>query len=442
MPKALTLNEFIERAKVIHDNKYDYSQTQYKNGRTKVKIMCLEHGVFEQLAQSHLQGSGCKKCGESNRPCREDMVKDTASFIRKACIIHGDTYDYSQVIYVSHDAKVEIICKTHGSFYQTPGNHNQGSGCLKCSIQSYTGTTETFIQDAIIIHEGAYDYSHVSYVNNSTKVEIGCFKHGYFQQTPNSHLMGEGCYDCCIDGRRSDTETFIEGARKVHGDTYDYSRVVYVDQLTPVDIICLTHGIFSQVPRYHIHGCGCDKCGIIRMANSHRYTTEQFIELARLVHGNKYEYSQVDYFDRKTKVSIGCPTHGLFDQSPDSHLRGHGCRRCNESKGEQAVAAILEKLNIPYEPQKKFSTCRNIYELPFDFYLKDYNLNIEYDGIQHFVPIEFFGGEEAFRGVQKRDAIKTQWCQENEVNLLRIDYREMDIESLIVQKLKEITGDL
>lgn len=128
------------------------------------------------------------------------------------------------------------------------------------------------------------------------------------------------------------TEEFIAKAKEVHGDKYDYSRVEYVDSKTKVCIICPEHGMFWQKPNIHLQKKGCLKCGRRRTAIFHSKSKEQFLQDAKKVHGNKYDYSKIEYVDRQTKVTIVCPIHGAFTQSPTTHLQGSGCPKCGNDR--------------------------------------------------------------------------------------------------------------
>ena len=129
--------------------------------------------------------------------------------------------------------------------------------------------------------------------------------------------------------KRMTAEEFIEKAKAVHGDKYDYSKVNYVDAITKVCIICPEHGEFWQTPNMHINDKnGCKLCGIKNRSNKRKKTTEQFIEKARKIHGNKYDYSKVNYVNSQEKVGIMCPKHGEFWQNPRKHLSGCGCSKC------------------------------------------------------------------------------------------------------------------
>ena len=124
------------------------------------------------------------------------------------------------------------------------------------------------------------------------------------------------------------TEEFIKKAREVHGDKYDYSKVEYVDSKTKVCIICKEHGEFWQQPNNHLHGIGCSQCGLEMRRKKHTHTFDDFLTKAKSIHGDKYDYSKVDYVNKRTKVCIVCPSHGDFCQSPKKHLAGQGCKKC------------------------------------------------------------------------------------------------------------------
>jgi len=321
--KKLTIEKFIEKATAIHGDRYDYSEVEYVKHDTNVTIICPDHGPFRQTPNSHLSKKGCPDCGGSKQ-------LTTETFIEKAKAVHGNRYGYSQVQYVNNRTHVTIICPDHGPFPQTPNSHlDQLSGCPDCGAIA-TGlksrlSADEFIEKAKATHGDRYDYSQVEYLGNKTPVTIICPEHGPFEQTPNKHLSKQGCHDC--GGTKPlTTETFIEKAKAVHGDRYDYSSVNYVNAHTKVTIICPDHGPFPQTPASHIlppQVSGCPDCG-----GSKQLTTETFVEKAKAVHGNRYDYSQVQYVNNRTHVTIICPDHGPFPQIPGNHLFNIGCPDC------------------------------------------------------------------------------------------------------------------
>ena len=363
------------------------------------------------------------------------MKSNTKEFIEKAKKIHGNKYDYSKVNYVNNHTKVEIICPEHGSFFQIPNSHLASRGCPKCS-GNVRKTTEQFIEEAKKAHGNKYDYSLVNYVNIHTKVKIVCPEHGIFEQGPLDHLRGVNCPKCGrinagISKKRT-TEQFIEEAKKVHGDKYDYSLVNYINSHTKVKIVCPEHGIFEQTPENHfLNKQGCAIC-----AKRVRKTTEQFIEEAKKVHGNKYDYSKVNYVNAHTKVEIKCNIcNSIFTQAPHEHLKGKGCSCSKQSHGEKEIEKFLKENDIIYSAEKIFLHCRDEKPLPFDFYLSELNIAIEYQGIQHYKPIEIWGGEKQLHLQRHHDWLKRKYCRDNNITLIAISYTE-DIEEKLSALIK------
>jgi len=252
--------------------------------------------------------------------------KTTARFIQEAQSVHGHKYDYSLVEYALALEKVKIICTKHGVFEQTPSHHLQGKGCRKCATErnraNQTRTTSQFIKESRKKHGSKYDYSASEYKGNAKKVKIICPIHGLFEQMAATHLKGSGCLDCG-GTKQQTTNEFIKKANAVHGSKYDYSSVNYTKARENVKIICPDHGVFCQTPNNHLRGAGCKYC-----AGNTPKTTQQFIQEARQVHGDKYDYSLVEYVNAKTKVRIICPDHGVFEQSAETHYCGSGCAEC------------------------------------------------------------------------------------------------------------------
>lgn len=208
-------------------------------------------------------------------------------------------------------------------------------------------TTEEFVKRAREVHGDKYDYSKVKYVDIHTEVCIICPKHGEFLQKPSYHLRGNGCSKCGVVSKQkklsSTTKEFIKKAREVHGNKYNYSKVKYVNSHTNICIICPEHGEFKQTPSMHLEGHGCPKCAGVGKLN-----TIEFINRARDVHGDKYDYSKIEYVDANTKVRIICPKHGEFKQTPAAHLKGQGCPNCNCSKLESEIRLMLDEQGIKY----------------------------------------------------------------------------------------------
>lgn len=275
----------------------------------------------------------------------------TQDFIRRAREVHGDKYDYSKSVYVSATTDLTIICPIHGEFQQRPANHNSGRGCRECAGNKPL-TVEKFVERAQAVHENRYDYSQVKFEGIENKITIICREHGPFQQRVMVHLKGFNCPKCgraqVADKLSHSLDRFIQDARAAHGDKYDYSEVEYVNALTNVKIICPEHGAFLQKPANHVRGISCSKCSDIIAADKRRLSTEEFIERARTVHGEKYDYARSNYITSHGKVEIVCPEHGSFWQSPATHTMGNkaGCPGCAVSGFDQTKPALLYYLAV------------------------------------------------------------------------------------------------
>ena len=197
--------EFIEKSQLVHGDLYDYSLTEYKGSREKVKIICSVHGVFEQVAASHLMGYGCYKCAK--RKVGDSQKFTLEEFIRRSQLVHGDFYDYSKVIYEHSHKKVIIICPIHGEFEQEVVSHLQGNGCKKCIDDKFKLTLEEFIRRSIEVHGDFYDYSKSVYTGYQKKLIIICPIHGEFEQTPQSHISYKA--NCSICSRNNSKEEEI-----------------------------------------------------------------------------------------------------------------------------------------------------------------------------------------------------------------------------------------
>jgi hypothetical protein len=162
----------------------------------------------------------------------------------------------------------------------------------------------------------------------------------------------------------------------------------------------------------------------------HSYTTEQFIEKAKIVHGDRFDYSQTEYINNNFKVKILCPRHGYFEQRPSTHLEGQGCPVCKKSKGELKIEQWLIKNHVSYIPQKTFPECRGKkYPLRFDFYLPEYNICIEFDGNQHFSRYPFFIKNPIlvdlkYAEIKAHDKTKTDFCSSKDIKLIRLKHKQ------------------
>ena len=285
-----------------------------------------------------------------------------------------------------------------------------------------------FIEKSKLIHEGKFEYSKCNFTKMDNKVLLTCKIHGDFETWPRGHIHQKvGCPDCSRRNTSLNTEKVIESFSKLNNG-YDYSKFIYTSTTEKSIIICLNHGEFKQSYNHHFKlGQGCPECGkekLVLSINNKILNINEFIKRAKQLHGDLYDYNNTIYVRYNQKLNIVCNNHGIFSQSPNSHLRGEGCPECKNSKGEKSIKEYLIENDIKYIYQYKFENCKNKRHLPFDFYLPDLNICIEFDGKQHHEPVKFFGGEEGFKYITYNDAIKTNYCLENNIRLIRIKYNE------------------
>ena len=306
-----------------------------------------------------------------------------------------------------------------------------------------------FIWNAIQVHGYKDDLREVDYKNNKTKVKILCPVHGEYWITPNDYIGGHRCRKCYdiinAESKLKGFDYHIKRINEIHKNEdgtpkYNFDGIEYPGYDTKFELICPIHGPFKTTIHLLLSGKGCAKCGKERMAKRNTLTNEIFKENANKIHNNFYNYDLVEYKNSKLPIKIICPIHSVFEQTPNDHLDGHGCPLCNMSLLEKSTMSLLDDLKINYIWQCNKRTlpflARKKYSFSLDFYIPDYNIAIECQGIQHFKPIEYFGGEKAFKECKQRDNEKLKLCQENNVKLIYINYFDKPEE--INAKINEI----
>jgi len=282
-----------------------------------------------------------------------------------------------------------------------------------------------------------YDYSKLNYIDINSKITIICPEHGEFQIFPRNYLKSKvGCPKCAhkIKGMnkiKKNSKVFVIKAKDVHKNKYDYSKVEYKGAHNKVCIICPEHGEFWQTPSAHLYGQGCPTCAKIKAKESQIKNTDWFLKQAKIVHGDRYDYSKSNYKGSFEKIEIICPVHGSFWQTSASHLSGCGCPKCkNKSQSElfTRLKCVFFKEHIEYEASPKWLNGQF-----FDIYFPKYNVAIEYNGIQHYEPRDQFGGINEYHKTIERDRLKIQKCKDNNCKLfiLKYDYCQKDFIKLI-----------
>ena len=335
--------------------------------------------------------------------------------------------------YVGSNIKIKCRCKKDGYEWEVkPNDLLNGRGCLKCSGKAKK-TTEEFKQEMKEINSDIEILG--EYVNSRTKIKVRCKIDGYeWEVTPNGLLSGYGCKKCA--GKYKTTEDFIGELKEVNSDIEVLGE--YVNAKTKIKIRCKKDGYeFKMIPNDLLRGHGCPKC-----AGNASKTTEEFINELKEINNNIEILGE--YISNKTKIKCKCKIDGYeWEAKPNGLLNGYGCPKCNESKGEKRIGKYLDNKDIKYEREYKFDDCRSKDKLPFDFYISSLNIAIEYDGEDHYMIFKRNKKEsyektmDRFIGRKVKDTIKTIYCKENNIKLIRIPYWDFDkIEEILEKELE------
>lgn len=399
--------------------------------------------------------------------------------------------NYDILSYGVNNTDCQVLCKNYDVIHRLKSRAIIQSKCV-CSIKSCDTPEKLMQQKLFEVHGNTLDFSNAKYSNSSKDDIIGiCPEHGEVRKRYTDFLSGRGC-EACGGSKKKNSREYKKQAKELHGDKFNYQKTKYVDCKTKLVVTCPQHGDFSILPKNHLRGYGgCVGCFKERQSHTHEEFIEKlaevnpqllenfdivneykginstmkiqhkeeddlyeitannllsavsptiqsacdptgmFIARSKKIHGNLYDYTDTIYKNYKTPTTIICKEHGVFEQSPSLHLNGSGCPKCasNVSKGEKHFQKLLIENDISYQAEKRYIDCKHIYSLPFDFYLDDYNTLVEIDGMQHYRPVNIFGGEDGFLKRQKIDQIKTEFCDLKGIDLLRIVYDPNTVES-------------
>lgn len=409
----LTQEEFENAVRGINPNIKILGK--YSGNKNKIECECLRDGYkWCVVPSSLLRGHGCPVCSGLKKYTHEEFVAKL-KLINPSIIVVGR--------YINSSTKIECKCaKDEYIWSATPANLLSGHGCPKCAKKNKCADDNDFKKKLKKISPNIIVES--SYVNNTTKVDCRCSVcNNKWTTSPSVLLRGVGCIVCAnrINGEnaRMSEEEFLN---KVHFNNPNIKILSkYRGRSNEVDCECTKDGYKWTVKAANLlNGYGCPKCSGRKV-----YTQEEFEEKVNSISPTIKIIGK--YKNNKTKIDCVCLVDGhKWNPIAGQLVKGIGCPRCNISHGEKAVSIFLKENNIKFEQWYKFDNCRNKNPLPFDFYLPDYNTCIEYDGEYHYKAIGFFGGEEKLKNTQERDAIKTKYCEDNNIKLVRIPYWDFD----------------
>ena len=460
--RTLSTKQWIEQAKQLHGNTYDYSLTTYEGAHNKVTLLCQKHGEFQIRASNHIhKKQGCRRCAQPNASAKTKIATirkarvSAEQFLKRFEEQHPDGLLSIQIEeYTNMHSKITVTCRLHGSFKALPSNLVRKTGCPKCASEIAGDkrriSQTTFVKRCQKAHGNIYNYDLVDYTTMAQKVTIVCPIHGAWEAIAANHVQGKsGCPVCdrtktkdrFASINRISKSVFFARCEAIHSGKYDYSQADFTGVTEKILVICKEHGAFKQLANSHLSGKGCPKCGILTRAIKATSTREDLLKHFRSVHGDRYDYLLPERIKFTDKAEIVCEEHGLFRQLVKSHFEGKGCPKCSLSKGETAVALFLERCGLEFEVEFAVTSTAKGNPMRFDFHIPSLKTLIEFDGHHHFQPVNFGGtsdekAEHNFKLVKQRDKRKTEWAQVNGFRLIRIKYDE-NVEQRLLKEFSQ-----
>ena len=395
---------------------------KYIDTKTPILHHCLLHNVFWKTTPSRaLLGCGCQECKKEK--FRQSRTKSHEQYIKEVEIINPNVIVVEEYV----DAKTPILhkCKIDGYEWSPyPDNILSGYGCPKCRDRKLheqrAKTQQQYESEVFELHPTIKVRGH--YINAEIEILHECLIDGHlWMAKPGNILHGKGCPKCAGNIKLTHNE-YVERLNIINPNLVVLEQ--YIDMHTKILHKCLIDGyVWATRPECTLQGCGCPQC-----AGNRKKTQEDYVRELSVINPDLEVIEE--YMGARTPILHRCKIDGYeWKVAPGNILTGQGCSVCQESSGERQIRQWLDKYCVEYKYQYKFEDCKDRKQLPFDFYLIDFNLCIEYDGIQHYKPVDFAGkGEEwAFEqlfNIQCRDSIKTEYCKDNNIRLLRIPYFE------------------
>lgn len=393
---------------------------EYQNANTKIMHHCLIHDVYWNTTPNRvLSGSGCEQCRVDKY--RSYKTKSHEQYVQEVYSIspHLDVIEK----YIDAKTPIEHFCKKHNvNWFAKPSNILRGDGCKECGYEKIGNklrkTQEEYEMEVFIVNSQIVVLE--KYIDANTPILHRCLVDEYeWNARPAGILIGQGCPKCAGNIKKTH-EQYVDEVYMANPNLE--VKEEYVNINTPILHKCNIHNIeWKTSPASVLQGSGCELCAKEKLHNSNVMTHEEYVlRLSKIT--SSIEVLE-NYINSCTPILHRCLIDGHeWLSRPANILWGYGCPKCNLSKGEKQISQWLDSNNIIYEPQKKFYDCKDERCLPFDFYIQSKNMCIEYDGEQHFRPVDFFGGQEGFEITVKHDNIKNEYCKNNGITLLRIPY--------------------
>ena len=406
---------------------------RYIDSSTPILHLCKTHNIkWKAYPSNLLKGQGCSECGKEK--IYNNSHKSQNDYIKELQVKNPKLEVAGE--YVNANTPIPHRCRLHGIVWNiSPAGALAGHGCNECRSEKFRKilgkTHEDYVKELSTKNPTVEVVEH--YVNSKTKLKHHCLIHDeYWVTSPFNVLKGCGCPQC-LKERMSLSNSFnqkdyINILKSKNSNVIPIGE--YVNVKTPILHKCKVHDYdWMTTPDSVLQGCGCPQCSREKISSKLKKTASEYLEELKVA--NPDIIALEDYIDSRTPILHKCLIHNhVWRNSPTHILSGTGCPLCLESRGERLVRQWLEEHRIDFEFQKIFVDCRDEKPLPFDFYLPKYNLCIEYQGQQHYKPIDYFGGLDNLAYVIKHDKIKESYCKDNGISLLHIPYYKKAEEEL------------
>lgn len=368
-------------------------------------------------------------------------------FLNKLYSLKGNDYTPLEE-YVNAKTPIKVRCNKCGDVFETRAENLYNGGCLKCGYEMMKNkqrkTDKQFKKEVCDLVGDEYTFID-KYVNNTTKLKVKHNKCEHcYEVTPRDFLSGRRCPNCkgkrISKSSRLSHEEFMEKLNEVLEDDYVVLNE-YKNAKTKLKVKHLKCGRVYEVSPYKLlNGNRCSHCVFKELGEKNSKKHTDFIKELTELYGEEYEVLS-EYINNRTKIKVKHNKCGfIYEVTPDAMLRGNGCPRCKQSKGELKITRLLEEYKIKFKPQYKFSDCVYKDKLPYDFAILDNNDKIvaliEYQGEQHYKPIDFFGGKDSFKEQVEKDNIKRDYAKSKNIPLIEIPFYTKDIKGVLINNTR------
>lgn len=409
--------------------------TKYVNSSTKIDIICSCGRPNSTVTRSIVAGMRCKGCYGEKAAMKN---KHSYEYVKDLFKIEG--CELLSTEYVNNRTKLNYICKCGEPARATLDKFKKGQRCMSCGKKELSEARKTPFDEVkqTFIDAGCLLLSE-KYVNSQAKLSYVCSCGETNEIAFSKFKMGQRCFECGVRKTADARRRSIGEIRSIFEELgCALLSTEYKGTDSPLRFTCGCGEMGHKRISDFMKSPQCIKCGNSERVEISRYKLDEVVEMFA---ERGCKFSDESYTNSKTLLNYICSCGNPSRITLEALIMGRKCSNCRESKGEMAIREFLQKFGLKFYREHKFSDCRNTHPLPFDFLIQmnsSLPLIVEYDGIQHFQEIEFFGGEVGYKNTMKNDNIKSNYCINNDIPLIRIPYWELDnIEYILFDALVE-----